>query len=160
MFELFQCTDPSPEVSGDCDYLIEEAVNDHFVVSLQEKEGEASDEMDGTAEEQLIDFREYLLSALLLVKFKAPVIQLLELAFKVRSMPVGQMLPDGMKLSRNWFHNRITFSVVRGSRAQRDIHQNDLPSDGQEEAWQGNGLGAAIQGNQKGGRRRGPSDIW
>lgn len=80
-------------------YLIEEVINDHFVVSLQEKRGEASDEMDvgGEAGEQLIDFREYLLSALLLIKFKAPVIQLLELAFKVRSLCCG---PEMLSCSR------------------------------------------------------------
>lgn len=34
--------------------------------------------------EDLIDFRQYLLTALFLIKFKEPVIQLIELAFKVR----------------------------------------------------------------------------
>lgn len=38
---------------------------------------------NGTAEVELIDFREYLLSALFLIKFKQPVIQLIEQAFKV-----------------------------------------------------------------------------
>lgn len=145
-------------------YLIEEVINDHFVVSLQEKRGEASDEMDvgGEAGEQLIDFREYLLSALLLIKFKAPVIQLLELAFKVCVVcAVGQRCcPVAVKWSCNWFYNRITFPAVRRSRIQRDIHQNDLSSDGQQEARQGNRLGAAVQGNQKVSRRRGPSHIW
>lgn len=44
--------------------------------------GDAVDS-NGTAEVELIDFREYLLSALFLIKFKQPVIQLIEQAFKV-----------------------------------------------------------------------------
>lgn len=47
----------------------------------KEKTKECGDEVD--TEEQLIDFREYLLTALLLIKFKQPVIELVELAFKV-----------------------------------------------------------------------------
>lgn len=46
---------------------------------------EKDDQVDAKKDEKQIDFREYLLFALFIIKFKQPSIQLLELAFKVCS---------------------------------------------------------------------------
>lgn len=55
-----------------------------LLITLQDKtENTKQQQQKEETEEVLIDFREYLLSALFIIKFKQPAIQLIKLAFKV-----------------------------------------------------------------------------
>lgn len=55
-----------------------------LLITLQDKaENAKQQQLKEETEEVLIDFREYLLSALFIIKFKQPAIQLIEHAFKV-----------------------------------------------------------------------------